>query len=69
MSDRIEAGTFSVAATLAKGNLEIKNFNPKVIKTELELLKRAGAKINQRNNKILIKGPEKIKPIKNVKTK
>ena len=69
MSDRIEAGTFSVAATLAKGNLEIKNFNPKVIKTELELLKRAGAKINQKNNKILIKGPEKIKPIKNVKTK
>ena len=69
MSDRIEAGTFSVAATLAKGNLEIKNFNPKVIKTELELLKRAGAKINLKNNKILIKGPEKIKPIKNVKTK
>ena len=69
MSDRIEAGTFSVAATLAKGNLEIKNFNPKVIKTELELLKRAGAKINQKNNKILIKGPEKIKPIKNIKTK
>ena len=69
MSDRIEAGTFSVAATLAKGNLEIKNFNPKIIKTELELLKRAGAKINQKNNKILIKGPEKIKPIKNIKTK
>ncbi len=69
MSDRIEAGTFSVAATLAKGSLEIKNFNPKVIKTELELLKRAGAKINQKNNKILIKGPEKIKPIKNIKTK
>ena len=69
MSDRIEAGTFSVAATLAKGNLEIKNFNPKIIKTELELLKRAGARINQKNNKILIKGPEKIKPIKNIKTK
>jgi UDP-N-acetylglucosamine 1-carboxyvinyltransferase len=69
MSDRIEAGTFSVAATLAKGNLEIKNFNPEIIKTELELLKRAGAKINQKNNKILIKGPEKIKPIKNIKTK
>ena len=53
MSDRIEAGTFS-EATLAQGNLEIKNFNPKV-ETELELLKRAGAKINQKNNKILIK--------------
>ena len=29
MADRIEAGTFCVAATLAKGNLEIKNFDPK----------------------------------------
>ncbi len=68
MSDRIEAGTFSVAATLAKGNLEIKNFDPKVIKTELELLKKAGAKIKEGNNKIFISGPEKIKPIKNIKT-
>ena len=31
MADRIEAGTFCVAATLAKGNLEIKNFDPKII--------------------------------------
>ncbi len=69
MSDRIEAGTFSVVATLTKGNLEIKNFNPKVIKTELELLKKAGARIKLGNNKIFINGPEKIKPIKNIETK
>ena len=29
MPDRIEAGTFCVAATLSKGNLEIKNINSK----------------------------------------
>ena len=69
MADRIEAGTFCVAATLAKGNLEIKNFNPKIISTELKLLKKAGAKIKIYNNKISIHGPKKIKPIKNVKTK
>ncbi len=69
MSDRIEAGTFSVAATLAKGNLEIINFNPKIIETELKLLKKAGARIKQGNNKIFISGPEKIKPIKNIETK
>ena len=29
MGDRIEAGTFCIAATLAEGDLHIKNFNPK----------------------------------------
>ena len=69
MSDRIEAGTFCVAATLAKGNLEIKNLEPKIITTELKLLKKVGAKIKIINNKIFIKGPDKIKSIKNIKTK
>ena len=69
MPDRIETGTFCVAATLAKGNLEIQNSNPKDIKTELNILKRAGAKIKVLENKILIKGPQVIKPIKNIKTR
>ncbi len=69
MADRIEAGTFCVAATLAKGNLKISNFDAKIIKTELELLKRFGAKIKVHKEKIFIKGPEKIKSIKNIKTK
>jgi len=69
MADRIEAGTFCVASTLAKGNLEIKNINSKVIGTELALLKKAGAKIKTDDDTIFIKGPEKIRPIKNIKTK
>ena len=69
MADRIEAGTFCVAATLAKGNLEIKNFNSSIIRTELELLKKAGAKIKIDNNKIKIIGPKKIRSIKNIKTR
>ena len=69
MADRIETGTFCVAATIAKGDLEIQNSNPKVIKTELNILKRAGAKIKVLENKICIKGPKVIKPIKNLKTK
>ena len=68
MADRIETGTFCVAATIAKGDLEIQNLNPKVIKTELNILKRVGAKIRVFQNKILIKGPKIIKPIKNIKT-
>ena len=69
MPDRIEAGTFCVAATVAKGNLEIINFDAKIIKTELNLLKKFGAKIKIKNKKIFIKGPENIKLIKNIKTK
>ena len=69
MGDRIEAGTFCIAATLAEGDLQIKNFNPKNIATELKLLKKAGAKFKAFENKIFIKGPKKIKPIKNIKTK
>ena len=49
--------------------MEVKNLNPKIINTELNLLKKVGAKIKTSQNKILIKGPDKIKPIKNIKTK
>ena len=69
MADRIMAGTFCIAACLNKGDLEIQNVNPKIINTELNLLKKIGAKIKTTNNKIYIKGPKKIKSIKNIETK
>ena len=69
MGDRIETGTFCVAATLTKGNLLIKGFDPILIKTELDLLKKIGAKIKQFKEEIRIKGPQKIKKINNLITK
>ena len=69
MGDRIETGTFCVAATIAKGDLLIKNFDPKLIKTELNMLNKVGAKIKLFKNSIHIKGPEKIKSISNITTK
>ena len=69
MGDRIETGTFCIAATLTKGDLTIKNFNPKLIQTELNLLKRSGAKIKTSKNEIKIKGPQKIKSINSIVTK
>ncbi len=69
MGDRIETGTFCVAATLTKGDLLIKNFNPKLIQTELNLLKKVGAKIKTTKDKIHIKGPKKIKSVNNIITK
>ncbi len=69
MGDRIETGTFCVAATLAQGDLLIKNFNPKLIQTELNLLKKTGATIKTSKDEICIKGPQKIKNISNIVTK
>ena len=69
MSDRIETGTFCVAACLSEGNLIVRNFNAKLINTELNLLKKVGAKIKINKNEIHIKGPKKIKSLNNITTK
>ncbi len=69
MGDRIETGTFCVAACLAEGKLIIKKFDPNLINTELNLLKKIGAKIRTFKNEIHIKGPKKIKNLNNVVTK
>ena len=69
MGDRIEAGTFCVAATLTSGNLVIKNFDANIIRTELNYLKKAGARIKTYKKEIFIKGPNKIKSINNIFTR
>ena len=67
MFDRIEAGTYLVAAALTEGNLKIKNIIPKIIQTEINTLKKIGAKIRVKKNEIHIVGNKKIKNI-NIKT-
>ena len=67
MPDRIEAGTYLIAAALSEGNLKIVGMDPKIISTEINILKKVGAKIIQRRNEILIQGSKKIKSI-NIKT-
>ena len=69
MGDRIEAGTFSVAACLNRGYLKIKNFDFKIIQTELNLLKKIGADIKILKKDIIIRGPKIIKRLKNLTTK
>ena len=67
MSDRIEAGTYLIAAALTEGNLKIIGIDPKIISTEINILKKVGAKIIQKKNEISIQGSKKIKNI-NIKT-
>ena len=61
MFDRIEAGTYLIAAALTEGKLQIKNVIPKIIKTEIDILKRIGAKIKVNHDNINIVGNKKIK--------
>jgi len=67
MPDRIEAGTYLIAAALLEGNLKILGIDPKIIKTEIDVLKKIGAKITYKKNEIIIKGGKKIKST-NIKT-
>ncbi len=61
MFDRIEAGTYLIAAALTEGKLQIKSVIPKIIKTEIDILKKIGAKIKVNHDKINIVGNKKIK--------
>ena len=45
MFDRIEAGTYLIAAALTEGHLKISKVKPKIISTEINILKKIGAKI------------------------
>ena len=67
MFDRIEAGTYLVAAAITEGNLKIKNIDPNMIKTEIKILKKIGAKIIIKKNELQIIGRKNIKSI-NFKT-
>ena len=69
MGDRIETISWAVLTVLTGGKLKISGFkNIKLIKTELDLLKKIGASIKYKENKIEIKGKAKLKSI-NLETK
>ena len=67
MFDRIEAGTYLVAAAVTEGNLKIKNIIPSIIQTEINTLKKIGAKISIKKDEVHIIGNNKIKSM-NIKT-
>ena len=64
MFDRIEAGTYLVAAAVTEGNLKISNIVPEIIKTEINVLKKLGSKIMIKKNEVQIIGNKKIKSAK-----
>jgi len=67
MADRIEAGTYLIAAALTQSHLKIIGINHKIIKTEINILKKIGSKIKIRDKEIDIIGNKIIKSV-NIKT-
>ena len=67
MPDRIEAGTYLIAGAITQGNLKLTGIDPNIIRTEIEILKKIGAKIKLEKNQIKIIGNKIIKNI-NLKT-
>jgi len=64
MFDRIEAGTYLIAAAVSEGNLKIQNIIPEIIKTEIDILRKIGSKIIIKKNEVQIIGNKKIKSMK-----
>jgi len=61
--DRIEAGTYIIAAALTNGRLKITNIDPKVMSTEINLLHKMGVKIIRKKNYVIVSCPKKLKSI------
>ncbi len=62
--DRIEAGTYIIAAALTNGRIKITNIDPKIISTEISLLNRMKIKIIKKKNYVIATCPKKISGIK-----
>ncbi|MBU4427495.1 MAG: UDP-N-acetylglucosamine 1-carboxyvinyltransferase [Proteobacteria bacterium] len=61
--DRIEAGTFMIAATITRGDLEIESCRPQHLGALIGKLESAGAAIKTKGECLSIKGPDIIKSV------
>ena len=62
--DRIEAGTYLVAGALLGKKIIIKQINPEIIKSEINILKKMGIKILKTRNSITIFKSQTLKKVK-----
>ena len=63
MFDRIEAGTFLIAAAVAGQKIKITNIDTQIINKELKILKKMGVNLKITKKDILILESKNIKPI------
>ncbi|QQS16494.1 MAG: UDP-N-acetylglucosamine 1-carboxyvinyltransferase [Neisseriales bacterium] len=63
MPDRIEAGTFLVAAAITQGNITLKNINPLHLESVLASLRQAGSHITIQDDTIQLVMRDRPKPV------
>jgi len=61
--DRIEAGTYAIAAAISKGNIVIKNCNPSHLTIPLKKLEEVGVNIKTTENEIIIRSANHLRSI------
>ncbi|MBQ8482156.1 MAG: UDP-N-acetylglucosamine 1-carboxyvinyltransferase [Alphaproteobacteria bacterium] len=54
INDRIEAGSYAVAAAMTKGRLELINANAEFLQTPLDILRKTGVKVETAPNSIIV---------------
>ncbi|MBI5655495.1 MAG: UDP-N-acetylglucosamine 1-carboxyvinyltransferase [Geobacter sp.] len=68
MPDRIEAGTFMVAAAITGGDIKLRNMRLDHLDALVFKLQDAGVEIINRDNVVRVKGPRRPRPV-NIKTR
>ena len=67
MCDRIEAGTYMVAAAMTGGNVTMKNARPDLLEAVIEKLREAGVDVSHTKDTITVKSSGKLKAV-NIRT-
>ncbi len=63
ISDRIEAGTYMIAAAITGGDILVENIDPLLLKPVIVKLEEAGVKIKQNKDSIKVIGPNRINAV------
>ena len=63
MFDRIELGTYLIASAITASKISFSKINPKIVRTEINVLKKMGVNITTSKNKIIVNKSENIKKI------
>ncbi len=68
MPDRVEAGTFMIAAAMTRGDIRMSGVRPGHLEALISKLRETGVEINfEENGKLRVKGPRKVASV-NIKT-
>lgn len=66
--DRIAAVTFMAAGSVTRGNLLLNNIIPEHLGSVIPVFEESGCEVKTEKNKILIKAPYRLNPVKTIRT-